>query len=625
MRIRSVQKRKHLPGHGISLVVPIHFNADDQRAVNWRWLFDYWRAQLPEADIVPGYDRQAINHNLPFSKSCAVNDGVRKATGDILVIIDADGFVPASTILECAQRIRQARNEGHRLWFVPYRQFYRLTEAASARLLASDPKHPLEFPTPPWPEDILDTSGSQLGHWYGAGIQILPREAFDIVGGWDERFCVDEATQIFTQRGWKSHWQLAPGDAVLTLNHQTGQSEWQSVQAVNVFQGRFKMLSIESKTHSSMTTFNHKWPSIRRPDYRAKTGWGSKKETREWVTSETFTSESLVPMAALLAAFPITAKYSDAIVECVAWFWTEGSISRLRDGRRGRNVTISQSFVVNASKCSRIRTALTAAFGSASSFPRRGAAMTDDIPRWQERPDRRDIVFSLNAEAGALMQCLAPLRVPSYGFLLALTASQLDLFIEASLLGDGHVRRTNGEISLGQKNPAAADAFQFACVLAGHCTSVHTTRNMKGYDYGMTNVRLRSQKHFKLCKGTHSIVELEGTIWCPTTENHTWLARRNGKTYFTGNCGWGGEDHAAMRATDTLYWWHKTMPGQFLHVWHPMLSPEGTKNFVDWRRRMWENQSATGANEALSGRYYGANGDPKRMRRLCDEWKTSKD
>lgn len=276
MRIRSVQKRKHLPGHGISLVVPIHFNADDQRAVNWRWLFDYWRAQLLEADIVPGYDRQAIDHNLPFSKSCAVNDGVRKATGDILVIIDADGFVPASTILECAQRIRQARDEGNRLWFVPYRQFYRLTEVASARLLASDPAHPLEFPTPPWPEDILDTSGSQLGHWYGAGIQILPREAFDIVGGWDER--------------------------------------------------------------------------------------------------------------------------------------------------------------------------------------------------------------------------------------------------------------------------------------------------MRG---------------------------------------------------------WGGEDHAAMRATDTLYWWHKTLPGQFLHVWHPMLSPEGTKNFVDWRRRMWQNQSATGANEALSGRYYGAYGNVDRMRRLCDEWKAN--
>lgn len=275
MRTRTVMRPRHLPGHGISIVVPFHCdNPEHQRAKNWEWLYCYWRAHLPEAEIVIGSDVWA-EAGQPFSKSVAVNYGVRKSSGDVIVILDADGFVPAATILECAHRIRSARDQGNRLWFIPYRQFYRLTEAASARLLASDPAHPYEFPTPPWPEDILDTSGSQLGHWYGAGIQILPREAFDIVGGWDERFR-----------------------------------------------------------------------------------------------------------------------------------------------------------------------------------------------------------------------------------------------------------------------------------------------------------------------------------------------------------GWGGEDHAAMRATDTLYWWHKTMPGQFLHVWHPMISPEGTKNWVDWRRRMWENQSATGANEALSGRYYGAYGSVDRMRRLCDEWKT---
>jgi len=26
-----------------------------------------------------------------------------------------------------------------------------------------------------------------------------------------------------------------------------------------------------------------------------------------------------------------------------------------------------------------------------------------------------------------------------------------------------------------------------------------------------------------------------GYVWCPTTKNHTWLARRDGKVYFTGN------------------------------------------------------------------------------------------
>lgn len=219
------------------------------------------------------------------------------------------------------------------------------------------------------------------------------------------------------------------------------------------------------------------------------------------------------------------------------------------------------------------------------------------------------------------MQQCASNRVPSYEFLLALTKPQLDLFIESSILGDGHVRKDNKETVLGQKSQAAADAFQFACILAGYATSVHTEKIIKGYDYGMTRVRLLQQERFKLCKGKHTSVILGGVVWCPTTENGTWLARRKGKTYFTGNSGWGGEDHAAMRATDALYWRHKTLPFDFLHVWHPMLSPHGeTNELVDWHERMWFGQASSGANDTLSGRYYGAQDDRERMQKLVNEW-----
>jgi glycosyltransferase involved in cell wall biosynthesis len=222
-----------------------------------------------------GEDPLALHdESVPFSKSVAVNDAARKAKGDVFVIVDADGYVSADAVLLCAKQIRRARAQKHRLWYVPYRQFYRLTEDATARVIESDPKKPYVYATPPHDQCILDTSGSQHGHWYGAMIQIMSREAFDAVGGWDPRFR-----------------------------------------------------------------------------------------------------------------------------------------------------------------------------------------------------------------------------------------------------------------------------------------------------------------------------------------------------------GWGGEDHAAMRAMDTLYWRHKTMPIQVLHLWHPMFSPEGTSAWVDWRYRMWRGQTKAGANDDLSGRYYGANGDPVRMRKLVNEWR----
>jgi hypothetical protein len=83
--------------------------------------------------------------------------------------------------------------------------------------------------------------------------------------------------------------------------------------------------------------------------------------------------------------------------------------------------------------------------------------------------------------------------------------------------------------------------------------------------------------------------------------------------------GWGGEDHAAMRATDTLYWHHKSLPDQVLHLWHPQIGPQGTAPWIHWKERMWEGQADPAVNDRLSWRYYHAMGNKKRMRKLVDE------
>jgi hypothetical protein len=125
----------------------------------------------------------------PFSKSVAVNNAAAKAKGDVFVIIDADGYMQADSVLYCAEEIRTARKRGKKLWFVPYRQFYRLTEEASRCLLQSDPASPFPFPEPLASMFILGgTADTKVGHWYGAMVQIMSREAFKTVGGWDQRF-----------------------------------------------------------------------------------------------------------------------------------------------------------------------------------------------------------------------------------------------------------------------------------------------------------------------------------------------------------------------------------------------------------------------------------------------------
>jgi len=178
------------PHNEISLLVP--FRADNApREELWDWLARYWRHELPNCEIVIGRDRTSSGrhrHKIPFSKTVAVNDAFAHAHGDIIVILDADTYIPGHVVSHAAERLRRARTIGLKEWFVPYRQIYRLTEATTRAVLDSDPCQPMRFPTPPDPLDVEDTSGSAWGHKYGALIQVMPREAFERVGGMDCRF-----------------------------------------------------------------------------------------------------------------------------------------------------------------------------------------------------------------------------------------------------------------------------------------------------------------------------------------------------------------------------------------------------------------------------------------------------
>jgi hypothetical protein len=210
--------RQFRRGQGISLLVPFRSDSAHRTRV-WEWLHAYWEHELPGAEIVMGSDE-----HRPFCKTAAVNRAFRESHGDIVVILDADAYLPGSVILDCARRIRSARRRGRKLWFIPYRHFYRMTEAATEDIVESEPDNPLRVPDPP-PHDLVeDPINSAYGHWFGALIQIMPREAFEAAGGMDETIrrvglCVDPETEILHARsGWKRYDEISiQGEQVLTL------------------------------------------------------------------------------------------------------------------------------------------------------------------------------------------------------------------------------------------------------------------------------------------------------------------------------------------------------------------------------------------------------------------------
>lgn len=184
---RFRRKRKQ-----ISILVPFQ-TTEPFRVQSWEWLRQYWEAQLPHAEIVIGKDRKSRKrwyrrHPKPFSKSAAINYAAKRARGDVFFIVDSDVWLDAAAIESGAERIRMAVSSGVHLWYMPYRRLFRLTTEASQLVLESDPKRPFWYRTPPLPQDVLGMDGSTFGHRFGAMAQLLPRAAFELVGGWDKRF-----------------------------------------------------------------------------------------------------------------------------------------------------------------------------------------------------------------------------------------------------------------------------------------------------------------------------------------------------------------------------------------------------------------------------------------------------
>jgi hypothetical protein len=219
-------------GHGISILIPFQCSDNsNQRAKNWDWLEKYWKAHLPGAEIIMGSDSDAARLTIPFSKAAAVNDAASKAKGDVFVIVDADGYVSTEMVLKCVEEIRTARKRKNRLWFIPYRSFYRLNQNATSNLLDSAPEKPLKFSAPPDKYHTLDT-GSTHGHLFGALIQIVPREAFELVGGWDKRFCGWGGEDVAAMHAFDTlYWpHKTTPDQVLHMWHPMfslqGTSEW---------------------------------------------------------------------------------------------------------------------------------------------------------------------------------------------------------------------------------------------------------------------------------------------------------------------------------------------------------------------------------------------------------------
>jgi hypothetical protein len=117
------------------------------------------------------------------------------------------------------------------------------------------------------------------------------------------------------------------------------------------------------------------------------------------------------------------------------------------------------------------------------------------------------------------------------GYLAGLPEAELRALFWGLVQGDGHTRHLDGRLTFIQKDKETVDWFQIVAMRAGYTTKVFVREN------GVSQVHMTDRDQLGLYDNSFAVenVHYEGRVWCPVTHYGTWVARRNGAVFITGN------------------------------------------------------------------------------------------
>ena len=152
----------------VSVLVPYRSDGG-HRAATWAWLSARWASMFPQFEVVTGEPSDPCPDPGQFNRPQAINAAAGKATGDVFVVSDCDTAFSPTFLTEAFRHI----DDG---WVMP-RTYLKLTRLTTRRILRGPPD---AEPLPTGPTEWRgDTSWS--------GLLVMRREAFELVGGLDER------------------------------------------------------------------------------------------------------------------------------------------------------------------------------------------------------------------------------------------------------------------------------------------------------------------------------------------------------------------------------------------------------------------------------------------------------
>lgn len=198
-----------------TLVMPWWDNECSIRRANFDWIMSRWEHFFGgKANLAVG-----CSNEFPLERSVQRNELAKRYEDDVIVFADADTVFDPGLVSKSVDKCKSGD-----LWVIPYgeKRYHVLTQSASIRVLSRSPSS--EVGEPP-----RSDCEAQVTSW--AGCVVVPRVAWESVGGYDERFTgwghEDVAFRLALDYQWRKHDRIH-GGYVMHLWHPRNEADFGS-------------------------------------------------------------------------------------------------------------------------------------------------------------------------------------------------------------------------------------------------------------------------------------------------------------------------------------------------------------------------------------------------------------
>ncbi len=337
------------------------------------------------------------------------------------------------------------------------------------------------------------------------------------------QFCLSEDTEILTKEGWKKYTDLKIGELAYSYNTESEKMELAEIKKIIVrdHDGELIKLANEKSIDALVTEDHRVLCNIRTTDRDRKWCWSDLR----FVHAENLPSGARIPLIAKIES-GTKCDIDNDLIKILGWILTDGYIHYF-DNKKYFSYEISQS---KAKK--KILTEMTTVIKRR--FP-------DISIKKRDRPDEifqreRENIFYFRSEASKEIDSWLqkkPHKIPRI-FLEEASLAQLKILFDAMVQGNGNITSSIGgyryiTFYAGDKEEIADD-FQELCFRLGlsaikkHVPQNNQFKVLVSFKRKFAYIRKIARENYV------------GKVWDITIKNGSFVARRNGSPFITGNC-----------------------------------------------------------------------------------------